>query len=134
MEGHAREPRERPARSPGRRPSAHRQRGGAVAFHEEFVERFPLTRSPRERLLAIDRLIHCFHWELVQNPGRSASRELVYARNTNELLTFLDSLTCGDGSTPGLREGKADWDRKAERSQWHQMTGYGPARSRRTGD
>jgi hypothetical protein len=108
--------------------------GGAVAFFEAFIEQFSLARSPREKLLAIDRLIHTFHWELVQNPGRSAARELIYARNTVELLTFLDTLTYGEGSTPDLCERKADWDRKLDRSQWHRMMGYRPDRDRRAGD
>jgi hypothetical protein len=72
-------------------------------------------RSPGEKMLAIDRLIHTFHWELVSEPGRSAARELIYAKNTTELLTFLDRLTYGEQSTPGLGENKAEWDRKLER-------------------
>ena len=54
-------------------------------------------------MLAIDRLIHVCHWELKGKPGRSAARELVYAQNNVELLTFLDRLALGPGSTPGLQ-------------------------------
>lgn len=100
--------------------------GGAIEFHRAFVERYPEARTPRERLLEIDRLIHAFHWELKSAPGRSAARELIYARNTTELLTFLDRLTYGGGSTPELRAGKAEWDRKLDSSGWHRMMGYRP--------
>ncbi len=100
--------------------------GGATEMHRAFVEQFERARSPREKMLAIDRLIHTFHWELVSNPGRSAARELIYAKNNRELLTFLDRLTYGEGSTPGLREQKAVWDRKLESSLWHQQTGFRP--------
>lgn len=93
--------------------------GGAVAFHHEFMEAFERARTPREKLLAIDRLIHAFHWELVREPVRAAARELIYARSYKELLAFLDRLTYGEGSTPGLRERKAEWDRKVDSSPWH---------------
>jgi hypothetical protein len=93
--------------------------GGAVQFHRDFVAQFEGARSAREKMLAIDRLIHAFHWELVGNPVRSAARELISARSYTELLAFLDALTYGEGSTPGLREGKAAWDRKADHAPWH---------------
>ena len=99
--------------------------GGAVAFHEEFVAQFERAGSPREKMLAIDRLIHAFHWEFKQNPVRSAARELIYARTYKELLTFLDTLTYGDGSTPGLRESKQAWDRKLGHAAWHRALGFG---------
>ncbi len=35
--------------------------GGAVGFHEEFVDRFRSATSPQEKMLAIDRLIHAYH-------------------------------------------------------------------------
>jgi predicted RNA-binding Zn-ribbon protein involved in translation (DUF1610 family) len=93
--------------------------GGAVTFHQEFVARFERARTPQEKMLAIDRLIHAFHWELVREPARAAARELIRARSYKELLTFLDGLTYGEGSTPGLQEGKAEWDRKADSIPWH---------------
>ena len=71
----------------------HLNGGGALAFHAEFVEGFRRARSPQEKMLAIDRLIHAFHWELVQSPGRSAARELIYAKRYQDVLTFLDTLT-----------------------------------------
>ncbi|HEY3078888.1 MAG TPA: hypothetical protein VGM69_03180 [Chloroflexota bacterium] len=100
--------------------------GGALPFHEEFVAGFERARTPQEKMLAIDRLIHAFHWELVSNPGRSAARELIYARNNTELLTFLNTLAYGDKGTPGLQATKAHWDDKLERSEWHKQTGFGP--------
>ena len=97
--------------------------GGAVAFHAEFVERYRRASSPRDKMLAIDRLIHAFHWELVQRPGRSAARELIYAKNYQELLTFLDTLTYGKQSSPGLRATKATWDQKLGSWEPHRAMG-----------
>jgi hypothetical protein len=101
--------------------------GGAVAFHERFVADFARARTRQQKMLAIDGLIHAFHWELVKNPGRPAARELIYARNTTELLTFLDRLTYGPASTAGLPEGRAAWERRLDASEWHRMTGFRPA-------
>lgn len=109
--------------------------GGATAMHRTFVEDFGRAQTPAEKMRAIDRLIHAFHWELVREPGRSAARELIYAKNTTELLTFLDRLAYGEGSTPGLRDGKATWDRKLNASPWHRLTGFRPKqRIQRDGD
>jgi predicted RNA-binding Zn-ribbon protein involved in translation (DUF1610 family) len=105
--------------------SKHLVGGGAVAFHAEYVERFRRATSPQEKMLAIDRLIHAYHWELVQAPGRSAARELIYASNYQDLLTFLDTLSYGDRSTPGLRAAKRDWDRKLASFYRHRELGFG---------
>src|SRR5438874_8370391 len=51
----------------------HLHGGGAVPLFEAFIKQFDSAGSPRGKMLAIDRLIHCFHWELVQNPGRIAA-------------------------------------------------------------
>lgn len=103
--------------------------GGAVALFEAFIRQFEHAHSPREKMLAIDRLIHTFHWELVHNPGRPVATNLIYAKNKREILAFLDTLAYGEGSTPGLREGKKEWERKLERS--NQLIESGFVSSRR---
>jgi hypothetical protein len=100
--------------------------GGALPFHERFVVEWERAGTPQRKMLAIDGLIHAFHWELVTNPGRPAARELIYARNTTELLTFLDRLTYGERSTPGLGDARAAWQAKLGASEWHRMTGFRP--------
>ena len=100
--------------------------GGAVPFHQDFVAQFEGARTAQEKLPAIDRLLHVCHWELKGKPGRSAARELVYAQNNVELLTFLDRLALGPGSTPGLQATRTAWDEKLQRSAWHQTTGFRP--------
>ena len=103
--------------------------GGALPFHERFVAEWGRAQTPQQKMLTIDRLIHAFHWELVKNPGRPAARELIYARNTTELLTFLDRLTYGERSTPGLRDARVAWESKLDASAWHRMTGFRPERA-----
>jgi hypothetical protein len=86
--------------------------GGAMALHVEYVERFKAATTPQQKMLAIDRLVHAYHRELVHAPGRSAVRELIYASNYEDLLRFLDTLSYGEWSTPGLQAAKQEWDRK----------------------
>jgi len=88
---------------------------GAVAFHTKYVERFRRAASPQGKMLAIDRLIHAYHWELVQAPGRSAARELIYASNYEDLLWFLDAPTYGERSTPGFHGSQAGMGPQAHR-------------------
>jgi hypothetical protein len=102
--------------------------GGAVPFFEAFITQFGTACSPCEKMLAIDRLIHAFHWELVQNPGRTVATNLIYAKNKREILTFLDTLSYGQGSTQGLRENKRKWDRRLERSNQPIESGFAERR------
>jgi hypothetical protein len=89
----------------------HLHGGGAVALFEAFIGQFGLARSPRDKLLAIDRLIHGFHCVSMGGPERIAATNLIYAKNKRELLTFLDTLPYSEGSTPGLRDNKKEWER-----------------------
>jgi hypothetical protein len=55
----------------------------------------------------------------------SAARELIYAKNYNDLLTFLDTLSYGEQSTSGLEAAKREWDRKLASWEWHRSMGFG---------
>jgi hypothetical protein len=91
--------------------------GGALWAFQSYIEAFTKARSPQERMLAIDRLIHVFHCELVQDPVRSVGVNLIYGKNTREVTEFLNELTYGEASTPELKETKVAWNRKLEVSQ-----------------
>jgi predicted RNA-binding Zn-ribbon protein involved in translation (DUF1610 family) len=95
----------------------HLHGGGAVAAFASYIEEFTRARSPRERMLAIDRLIHVFHCELVQDPVRSVGVNLIYGKNTREVTEFLNRLSYGEASTPELKETRAAWDRKLNLSR-----------------
>ncbi len=99
----------------------HLNGGGAIALFEAFLDQLERAPSPREKMLAIDRLIHGFHWVSTErypalNPVGPAATNLIYAKNKRELLTFLDTLPYGAGSTPGLRDNKEEWERMLELS------------------
>jgi hypothetical protein len=91
----------------------HRQLSGAepvLRLFRDYVGRFPNARTPRERMLLIDHLLHGFHWYYRGNsPTRPVAVNLIEGR-LGEVIQFLDSLTYGEGSTPGLGQEKARWD------------------------
>lgn len=78
----------------------HQQLNGtnAIAVFQEFVQRLPLARSPQEKMLLIDRLIHECHLDLRRGTrGRQVARNLIEgsSRNTRELL---EELAYGKGT------------------------------------
>ena len=82
----------------------------------EFLERWPQARTPRDKLLAIDWLIHACHGS-ADDIGRPAATNLIEGTAT-QLVSFLDELAYGEQSTPGMRESREDWRRKAGESSW----------------
>ena len=84
--------------------------GGAVEAFRTFLTQFDAARTARERLIAIDRLIHAWHWEQVQNPTRPAGANLIEGR-LGDVVAFLDALSYGDVGTPGMGAKREDWYR-----------------------
>jgi hypothetical protein len=79
----------------------------------EFAERWPLSTTPRQRLLLIDRLLHAFHHDLRRTaPHRSVAHNLIEG-NHRQALALLDALAYGNRSTPGLRETYTTWRAQA---------------------
>jgi len=91
----------------------HVQLSGAEPVLETFrafVNTFPKMRTPREKMLAIDRLIHRFHWSYKTDaPTRPVAVNLIEG-SLNKVVEFLDQLTYGDKSTSGTMENYAEWD------------------------
>ncbi|NLE46749.1 MAG: hypothetical protein GX620_18720, partial [Chloroflexi bacterium] len=93
----------------------HNQLSGAdpvLARFREYVERLPSARSPREKVLLIDWLIHGFHvYTRTGGPTRPVAVNLIEGR-LHQVIEFLDALTYGERSTPGLLETKLTWDER----------------------
>jgi hypothetical protein len=89
--------------------------GNAAAAFRRYVERFPRCKSGAEKILAIDRLIHEFHWVLVEGQDESQGKAWKPAgvnllRGTSTQVTeLLNELTYGQKTIPGLLEGRAWW-------------------------
>ncbi len=85
--------------------------GGAAAAFEAYLQRYRAARRPAELLLAVDRLIHEFHYSLKQDPSlptRPAAVNLLNGQ-LRDILPFLDALS---GNLPRAGE------REAVRQRW----------------
>ena len=95
----------------------HVQLSGAEPVLEQFrifVSTFPTASTPQEKTLAIDRLIHGFHWFYKTNcPTRPVAVNLIEGR-LSDVVAFLDRLTYSDKSTPGTQENYSQWDGNIE--------------------
>jgi hypothetical protein len=91
--------------------------GNAVEAFEEFVRRFPAARDSRQKMILIDQLIHAFHYDLRRHAyNRPAAANLLEGK-LRDVIQFLDDLTYGTGSTPGLAQSQLDWREKSTASR-----------------
>ena len=94
--------------------------GGARDIFAAFGNQWSRMRSPREKMVLIDRLIHSWHWETQrQRPkfglGRPTGMNLIEG-NRKQVLAFLDELTYGAENTTGIQATKAVW-----REHWEEV-------------
>ena len=85
--------------------------GGAGAYFGAYVDAYPRLQTARDKMLAVDRLIHAFHYSLRADPTlptRPAAVNLIEGRLT-DIVPFLDELTYGIGS-PRLLETRREWE------------------------
>lgn len=95
--------------------------GGATQYFQSFVDNYPRCATPRERMLAIDRLIHEFHYSLRADPSmptRPAAVNLIEGRLT-DIVPFLDALSVGI-VTPEMVGTRRAWEQTMDRwaTQW----------------
>jgi hypothetical protein len=86
--------------------------GHAFYAFQRYVETFPKCRNSKEKIIAIDRLIHDFHWGLrgdkkIPEAMRTASVNLL-AGSAIQVLDLLDELAFGKDTKPELLETR-DW-------------------------
>jgi hypothetical protein len=101
--------------------------GGATDIFEEYVGSWEAARTEREKVLAIDRVIHQWHWATkVERPsfglGRPTAVNLIEG-NRRDVIAFLDRLSYGECSPDEIvaqREAwQAGWQEVKERqAQW----------------
>jgi endogenous inhibitor of DNA gyrase (YacG/DUF329 family) len=85
--------------------------GGAVSAFARYIEHYRLARTPQGKLLAIDRLIHEFHYSLVHRPDlptRPAGVNLIQGKLA-DVIQFLDDLTYGPQSSKELLDRRQEW-------------------------
>lgn len=91
--------------------------GAAYPMFRAFIDRWPQARTPRDKMLVIDALIHACHGEFKGMMGRPAAVNLIEG-TTREILVFLDQLAYGDRSTDGVAATRASWEAGVDRSPW----------------
>jgi len=87
-----------------------------------FMQAYERARSPTEKMLAIDRVIHEFHYNLVQGrrlPTRAACVNLIEGRLT-DVVAFLNELSYGDATAAEIQDSRAEWTQTLHSmSKWH---------------
>jgi hypothetical protein len=86
--------------------------GGALSAFQRFIAVWERNPVPREKMLAIDRLIHEFHHSWYADPSlptRPAACNLIAGR-MSDIIPFLDALTAGD--TAVSKEHAERWRRE----------------------
>ena len=87
--------------------------GGMGEFYRDFSKAYPRVKTPREKLILIDQLIHRCHWEIRGGAGRSGAINLIGGR-PNEVDAFLNELTYGQSNTPEVAATRIAWAGKME--------------------
>ncbi len=96
----------------------HKQLSGAepvLSLFRDFIERFPLARRPQDKMLLIDRVITGFHFALRFGDTRTTAINLIDGEY-HEVVEFLDSLSAGPGSTPGIQQNHLEWRERINRT------------------
>jgi hypothetical protein len=101
----------------------HKQLSGAepvLAQFRAFIAAFATARTPQDKTILIDRLLHGFHWYYkTQQPTRPVAINLIEGR-LGEVVTFLDELSRGEKSSPGVGERFTEWLQNIDvNRQWY---------------
>jgi hypothetical protein len=90
--------------------------GHAREAFQRYASRYPHCHSCEEKILAIDRLVHEFHWILLGEKGPRAHKPAgvnLLRGSTTQVLDTLNELTYGENTPAGLLSGR-DWWRAQE--------------------
>jgi hypothetical protein len=77
----------------------HHELAGPSDLHEEFIASWGRARSAREKMLAIDRIIHRWHREEGSDDPRGVGRPLgvnLIEGNRKQVIGFLERLSAGE--------------------------------------
>ena len=94
--------------------------GGAGDAFCSYVAAYPGARTPREKMLLVDALIHAFHYALRKEPDlptRAACVNLIKGR-LREVERLLDDLAYGEGTRPEVLATRQHWYAERERIPW----------------
>lgn len=116
----------------------HDQLGGAEPVLEQFrafLGAFPAARAPKAKMILIDSLLHGFHQcHKTNRPTRPVAVNLIEGR-LSAVVAFLDDLSRGNGSTPGVTTNYTRWNEGIQENRdWYASRRDGPAARTGGGD
>lgn len=94
----------------------HLMASGMTAFLKEYVEKYRVARSPQEKMILIDTLIHRYHWELEGGLTGPGARDLIGGK-PSEVIDFLNQLSYGTKSNPEILATRQEWLDKVRASR-----------------
>ena len=87
--------------------------GNAREAFEWYVQAYPTCKNYREKIVAVDRLIHEFHWLLVREgksmEGVKPAGVNLLRGSTSEVLELLDELAYGEQVDPAMSRTREWW-------------------------
>ena len=88
--------------------------GGAGDVFRRYIAQYERNLDDTALMLAVDRLIHEFHYGLkadgvTQDPYRIAAANLIDSESTTETIAFLDELSNNVGEDERLKESAQKW-------------------------
>ena len=87
--------------------------GHAREAFTRYLAVYPQCRTREEKILAIDRLIHEFHWFIMKEDqparGNKPAAVNLLRGNIAQVYGLLNELTYGESTPPELLEGKSWW-------------------------
>ena len=89
---------------------------GMTAFLKEYVAKYRVARSPQEKMILIDTLIHRYHWELEGDLSGPGARDLIGGK-PQEVIDFLNQLSYGTRSNPEILATRQEWLDKVRKSR-----------------
>jgi ribosomal protein L37AE/L43A len=95
--------------------------GNAVDVFRDFVHRLPQTRSHREKMLLIDRIIHACHKSIKDEEVkylRPVAVNLIKG-SMKQVIDLLEELAYGPGSVPGSQGRQETWRTRVLRDVGH---------------
>jgi len=110
---------------------------GAADMLQDYVANWERVRTPGDKMLLIDQLIHRWHWETQRERpksglGRPTAVNLIEG-NRQQVLALLDSLTYGAESTTTIQTTKKTWRTHWQEVQARQAAGRQALRAVRRG-
>ena len=88
--------------------------GNALPCFQQYYERYPMARGINEKMIAIDTLIHGFHYDLKVNlPNRAAANNLIEG-SLKQVVDILDRLSGVQPENDGVFRATVQtmWDRR----------------------